>query len=467
MGHMEQYPADTVEVYSYLETRKPGHEVVFFGLQYILRAYLERPLTRDDAQQFLKVYEQILGKPSDDVCKKIMALADLGYWPIEIKAAPEGAVLGHRNVLMTIRNTLPQFYWCVGFLESLLLKLWYPCTVASASRGYKQLVTRFAEKTCDNFDHVPFQVHDFGYRGVSSEESAMIAGASHLLNFLGSDTIVANYFLDTYYDAAGSPKGMSVPASEHSVMCSYGRDGEQKAFDRMLELYPTGIVSIVSDSYDYWKILSDWAPSRKERILKRAGKVVFRPDSGDQEKIICGDPEAIAGTPVSKGSLEMLWEIFGGSTNSKGYRILNPQVGLIYGDGMHFKRFETILQRMEQQGFASSNLVIGVGGLLLQNHSRDEFGFALKATRIVKADGSKVEIFKDPATDPGKKSKKGLMKLCRAADGTYFTEDQVDEAEESNGELVVVFRDGRTTKQYSLKEVRERLESVSLIPALA
>ena len=464
MGHMEQYPDDTVEVYSYLEARKPNEKMVFFGLQYILMEYLAKPITRENGEEFLHYYREILGEPSAAVQAKVRALTELGYWPLNIKAVPEGTELASKNILFSIRNTKPDFYWCVGFVESLLLKVWNPCTVATYSRKFYDLVTRFGEQTCDSLDHIPYQVHDFGYRGVSSEETAAISGAAHLLNFHGSDTILANWFLDKFYGAAGSVKGRSVPASEHSVMCSFGRDGEYAAFDRMLDLYPAGIVSIVSDTYDYWKILTDYAPSRRERIRTRQGKVVFRPDSGTPEDIICGIPQATgelskSTAPEYLGSLELLWNAFGGTTNAKGYRVLDPHVGLIYGDGMYYERFETILSRMEQQGFASSNLVIGVGGLLLQNHNRDELAFSVKATRIVRKHGEKVEIYKDPATDPSKKSKRGLMTLVRQGN-EYVTKDQVNDAEEATGELQEVFRDGKCVKQYTLDEVRTNLARI-------
>jgi nicotinamide phosphoribosyltransferase len=460
MGHMIQYPEDITEVYSYCEARKAGHYVVFFGLQYYLEKYLKKPITQEDAQEFLHYHRQVLGEPLPRVIEQITALANLGYWPVEIKAAPEGSVIETQNVLFTIRNTKPEFYWCVGFLESLLLKIWNPCTVASHSLAFKQLVTKFAKETCDNLDHIGFQVHDFGYRGVSSEETAMISGASHLLNFHGSDTISANYFLDKYYGSKDIVKGLSVPASEHSVMCSYGREGEYKAFDKMMELYPAGIVSIVSDSYDYWKILTDYVPSRKEKIMQRDGKVVFRPDSGTPELIVTGDPNATERAPL-KGSLELLWEIFGGTVNNKGYRLLNPHVGLIYGDGMHYQRFETILQNMKDQGFASSNLVVGVGGLLLQNHNRDELGFAIKATRIVRKNGEKMEICKDPATDHKKKSKKGLMALHKNGAGEFYTKDCLSEEDEKQGELELVFKDGKVLKTYTLQEITARVSSKS------
>src|SRR5882762_8186474 len=219
LGHMEQYPEDTVEIYSYLEARKANQKTVFFGLQYLLQEYLTRPITKEDGLEFLEYYRQIIGTPPEDTVKKINALTDLGYWPLFIKAVPEGTIIDSQNALMTIRNTIPGFHWCVGFLESLLLKVWNASTVATCSLKYRTLVERYAEKTCDNNDHIPFAVHDFGYRGVSSEETAMVSGGAHLLNFYGSDTVIANKFLDQYYPRENKETilGLSVPASEHSV----------------------------------------------------------------------------------------------------------------------------------------------------------------------------------------------------------------------------------------------------------
>lgn len=449
--HGEQYPPDTTEVYSYLEARKPGSQVVWFGLQYYINQYLGEPVTRKDVKEFIEYYQMILGPQPEAKFQRFYDLADLGYWPLEIKALPEGDLVDTKNALMTIRNTHPEFAWCVGYLESLLLKVWNPCTVATFSLKYKQLVEYYASRTCDNTDHVPFAVHDFGYRGVSSEETAAISGAAHLLNFLGTDTIPAIRMINENYQPRNKNTviGASVPASEHSVMCSYTKAGEFQAFDRMLELYPTGIVSIVSDTYDLWNVLNNWAGSRKKEIRARTGKVVFRPDSGDPIEIICGDKK-------KEGAIDILWRIFGGTKNEKGYKVLHPSVGLIYGDGMYYERFQRMLARLEEKGFASSNLVIGVGGLLLQSHTRDDFGFAIKATNIIRG-GKSIPIFKDPITDPGKKSKTGYLEvgLC---DGAYYTQDGKPDPEHS-GLLQTVFVDGELTGSYwSIEELRANLE---------
>lgn len=458
VGHKNQYHPDTTEVYSYLEARKPGQKVLWWGLQYYLKEYLVNRIAPMHVEEFLEYHQAILPDveltPQD--IHQFGELGELGYWPVEIKSAPEGLIIPTGNALMTIKNTDPRFYWCVGFLESLLLKVWYPSTVATASRKYYELVKYYGEVTCDDLNHLPFAVHDFSYRGTSAEESAAIAGASHLLSFRGSDTITANWFARTYYSPT-SKLGLSVPASEHSVMCSYGRGGEFEAFDHMLDLYPKGIVSIVADTYDYWDILKAYLPSRKERIMAREGKVVVRPDSGNQVDIICGTHTPLM-TPESLGSLEMLWHHFGGTTNSKGYRVLDPHVGLIYGDGFVYDKFEQVLARMKELGFASSNLVIGVGGILAQQRTRDELGFALKASRAVRQNGNIIEIFKDPLTDPGKRSKKGLMNLCTAQHDNggmiYCTTDQCTEEDETKGILETVFRNGEITKTYSFDEVQ-------------
>jgi nicotinamide phosphoribosyltransferase len=466
MGHMEQYPEDTEFVYSYLEARKPNQKIVWFGLQYYLMKYLSTPVNKADVDTFLRLYKRILGKPAPDkTVEKLRALQDLGYWPLLIKSPHEGSLYDSQNILMSIRNTVPGFHWCVGLLESLLMKVWNSCTVATASYSYRKLIEEFADKTCDNRDHVPYAVHEFGYRGGSSEGTAAISGAAHLLSFLGTDNVPAVNLMEEYYspDSPDTIIGCSVPATEHSVMCSYGREGELEAFRHLItEVYPTGIVSVVSDTYDLWNVLENFTEELKDEILNRDGKVVFRPDSGNPELIICGNPGYAPGSPEAKGALQILWAKFGGTTNSKGYKVLNPKVGLIYGDGMVYERFRDILIGMEKLGFASSNLVIGVGGILIQNHSRDEFGFALKATQVVRS-GKAIDIYKDPITDPGKRSKKGLMQLVLNDDGTYTTLDQVSEWRETQGQLMTTFRNGRIKHWYTIEDLRKNLRASEIL----
>lgn len=456
MGHMEQYPKGTTKIYSYLQARKGDKlpNTLFFGLQYYLKM-LEQPITWQMAEEFLQYREMILGMKSDEVARKMYGLANLGFWPLKIKAVPEGSIIPTKNVLMTMTNTHPDFHWTVGFLESLLLKVWNTCTVASYSKKLKDLCKKFADETCDNGGHLPFQVHDFGYRGCSSEETAALSGASHLVNFLGTDTVPAVKFVRDYYGGSAGPVGLSVPASEHSVMCAFTRERELDAFQNMLDLYPSGIVSIVSDTYDLWNVLTNFTDKLKDQILAREGKIVFRPDSGDPEQIICGNNDAEDEThPEFLGALQLLWEKFGGIVNSKGYKVLNPKVGLIYGDGMYYERFERILERMKKMGFASSNLVIGVGGLLLQQHNRDEQGYAIKAT-YAEINGKSVNIMKDPITDHSKKSHQGRLSLQKMGD-SYITFDGCTEFEESFGLLKTVFKDGQIMNTVTFDEIRKR-----------
>lgn len=455
LGHMRFYPEGTTKIYSYLcaRSKKKSEYAVFFGLQYYLKEYLSKPITQADAAEFLEYHSMILGPAPQETVDKINALATLGYLPIEIKAVAEGTVIDNQNVLATVTNTHPDFAWVVGFFESLLLKVWNTTTVATLSHKFKKLVVERAAKTSDSEFLVPFLVHDFGYRGVSSEETASLSGAAHLVNFCGTDTVPAVKMLKEVYSGEGLI-GASVPASEHSIMCAYGYENELGAFNAMMDKNPTGIVSIVSDTYNFWNVMTEFTSKLKDKILTRDGKVVFRPDSGDPKLILCGDPTAPAGSPESKGAILLLAEQFGTTTNSKGYKELNPKVGLIYGDGMYYDRYVDILNTMEAMGFASTNLVIGVGGLLLQQHNRDDLGFAFKATFAI-VNGQERILFKDPITDSGKRSHKGLMMLEKVGD-KYVTRDQVTEDEEARGELETVFINGKILVETDLTTIRDR-----------
>lgn len=463
MGHMDQYKPGTNKVYSYLQARndKNYKQAVFFGLQYYLKEYLTKPITHDDAEEFIDVRTKILGHTSNNIKKQIRSLGNLGYLPLKIKAVPEGMIIDNKNVLLTITNTDPQFYWLVGFVESLLLKLWYPITVATTSLEYKKVIMEHYKKSVDDnlFDVHEFMCHDFGYRGDTSEESAIISGMSHLTCFKGSDTVVAFNSVGKYYGGAnpkGPNKGLimsSVPASEHSVMCSFGREGELDAYKHMLRLYPKGIVSIVSDTYDIYNVLTNFAEILKDDILNREGTVVFRPDSGDPYLVLCGDPSS-NDPNVKKGCVRLLDEMFGHTVNQKGYKVLNSKVSLIYGDGMYLERYKKILNELENMGYAANNLCIGIGGLL-RYHSRDTMGFAIKATKVRIGD-QELSIQKDPITDKGKKSHKGYLKLVKSnISSNYVTIDDV--AEDAPSLLETVFENGEILRYTNLDEIRERI----------
>ena len=460
MGHMEQYAPGVNKVYAYLMARNDREfkEMVFFGLKYYLMEYLSKPILPEHGDEFLEYRRRILGSNSPQVESKIRALCKLGYWPLKIKTVKEGAIYPVKNAILTITNTLPEFYWCVGFVESLLLKIWYPCTVSTHVMHYRRIVEDYYRWTCsaDNMALKDFAVHDFGYRGDSSEESAMLSGGAHLLHFKGSDTVVAYPFMEKYYPELKATM-FSVPASEPSVMCSFGREDEIGAYKHMLKTYPEGIVSIVSDTYNLWEVLTHHTKELYSEIVNRAGKVVFRPDSGDPIKIICGDPDAVPDSPEYLGCLRLLENMFGSTVNEKGYKELNPKVGLIYGDGMYLQRYEAMLARMKEMGWAASNLIIGVGSLL-RSHTRDTLGFALKAT-YVEIDGKAREIMKDPITDHKKKSHQGLLQLKAITESIgsdqgisethsarrvgYETVEHCTWEQERNGLLKTVFINGK------------------------
>ncbi len=451
-GHLQQYKPGTNKIYSYLIARsdKKIPYTCFFGLQILMQEYLTQPITQEMVYEFLKIRSELLGPNPIDIIEKMNSLAKLGYLPLKIKAVEEGIVMPVKNVLMTITNTLPEFYWVVGFFESLILKVWNTTTVASYSMKLKKLVDKYNLNTTGSTAFSDWQVHDFGYRGCSSEETAAMSGAAHLINFRGTDTIPAVKLLKDIYSATGLI-GSSVPASEHSVMCSFGRENELDAFKNMLSLYPSGIVSIVSDTYNLWNVLTNFTDILREDILSRDGKVVFRPDSGNPEKILCGDKLASKGSPQFKGALKILDEKFGSTINKQGFKELNPKVGLIYGDGMYFERVEKILNNLQEMGYATTNIIFGIGGLLLQNHSRDDMGFAIKAT-YSEVNGISQELEKDPITDSKKKSHKGLIQLIKK-NNEFITIDQ--QQTEDGGLLQTVFENGKIIKSYTLNQIRE------------
>jgi nicotinamide phosphoribosyltransferase len=446
-GHIEQYPEGMNKVYSYLISRsdRKYKEQLFFGLQYYLKRYLN-PISIEDVKEAIHYRCRILGDCPDKVTYAFYSLQKLGYLPLHIKAVPEGMVLPVKNVLMTVTNTHPDFYWLVGYVESLLLKVWNTITVATYSYEMKKLIINYMKRSCDDLSGLPFMLHDFGYRGCSSEETAALSGAAHLCNFLGTDTVPAVKLLECYYDS-NIITGLSVPASEHSVMCAYGRQNEIEAFKKMLQLYPTGVVSIVADSYNIWNVLMHILPKLKNEILARTGRVVIRPDSGDPYSIICGSIS-------QRGCLVLLDEVFGHLVNSKGFKVLNPKIGLIYGDAMYRENYIKIADEMLNMGYAASNLIIGVGGLLLQQHNRDDLGITFKAT-YGEINGKPLDIVKDPITDPSKKSHQGLLCL-EEKDGVISTRQHCTKEQEAEGLLSTVYYNGATTVGYSINDIRKR-----------
>lgn len=469
VGHVFQYPPGTEYVYSNFTprgSRLPGVDhMVLFGVQYFCRAYLidyfNENFFRLETDRAITPYRRRVesglgGVPCVD---HVVALHRLGYLPVRIKALPEGTRVPMRVPCLTIVNTDPEFYWVTNFLETLTsCALWQMCTSATLAREYRRLFDRYAELTGAPAAFVRWQGHDFSFRGLSSPETAIASGMAHLTSFTGTDTIPAIDALEYYYgaDADREMVGGSVRATEHSVMCVGGQDDELGTFRRLItEVYPSRVVSVVSDTWDLWRVMTEYLPALKDEILNRDGKVVIRPDSGDPVKIVCGDPEGKT-EAERKGVVELLWDVFAGSVNERGYRALDPHVGCIYGDGITLDRAERICQGLRNKGFSSENVVFGIGSYTYQANTRDTFGTAIKAT-WARVRGVDHAIFKCPATDDGtKKSALGLLRVDRVDDRLVLREN-VTPGQERGGELQRVFEDGELVRRTTLEEVRERL----------
>lgn len=476
VSHPPQYPVGTTEVYSNLtarDSRIPGiDKIVVFGLQYFVQEYLVHRFNTEffqaDKATVLAKYQRRMDTslgPNAVTADRWGALHDLGFLPLHIKALPEGTRCPLRVPFLTIRNTKPEFFWLTNWVESLMSNVvWHPITTATIAHSYKMLLDARAAVTSDLLDFTQWQGHDFAYRGM--DESAPICGAGHLLSFTGTDTIPSIDLLEDYYGANADSAliGGSVPATEHSVMCMGGEATEYDTFHRLItDIYPTGIVSIVSDTWDYWKILTQTLPSLKARIMTREGKVVIRPDSGDPVKILVGDPDAVLGTPESLGTIQLLWDTFGGTLNSKGYKQLDPHIGAIYGDSITFDRAESILTGLQRKGFASTNIIFGIGSYTYQYVTRDTFGMAMKATSGV-INGQRVTISKNPKTDNGiKKSAKGLLCVlpvtgAHGVTSFHLLEDVTEREEAHDGALETIFLDGWAGRKQTLQEIRDRLK---------
>lgn len=397
----------------------------------------------------------------------IRELHALGYLPIRILALPEGSLVPIGVPPIVIHSTHPSGFWLPNYLETILsCTLWQACTSATIAREYRREFVRAAKETGVDPAFTQFQGHDFSFRGMSSLETACLSGAGHLLSFAGTDTVPAIEFLEQYYHADSDKElvGVSVPATEHSVMCMGTQAGEIETFRRLFKLYPNGILSVVSDTWDYWGVLTDILPQLKGEILARNGKLVVRPDSSPKTplEIICGDPDATPGSAEHKGSIEVLWELFGGVTNAAGYRELDSHVGLIYGDSITRDLAKRINATLKAKGLASTNWVAGIGSYTYQYNTRDTFGFAMKATFGRVGDEDR-EIFKDPKTNKGtfsKKSAKGLIAVFEQNE-TFSLKEQASWFDVNNCAFKVVFEDGREGFQNTLAEIRERVGNKS------
>jgi nicotinamide phosphoribosyltransferase len=469
--HRSQYPKGTQLVFSNLTPRKTRREgvdkIVFFGLQYFVMEYMIRQWNENFFQkpkeqvvvEYKRRIETSLGKNAITF-EHVEALHDLGFLPMCIMALPEGSRVPLRVPPMVMYNTRNDFFWLTNYFETILsCVIWGGCTSATTALEYKKILNHYADETVGNRDFVQWQAHDFSMRGMFGLEAACISGAGHLLSFTGTDTVPAIDFLEKYYGADCEKEliGGSVPASEHSVMCMGMQDGELETFKRFItELYPTGIVSVVSDTWDFWKVITEYLPQLKSTILKREGKLVIRPDSGDPVDIICGDQNAAPGSPEYKGAIECMWETFGGTKTDKGYKLLDSHIGLIYGDSITTDRCKAICQRLMDKGFCSYNVVFGVGSYTYQYVTRDTDGWAVKAT-YGEVDGKGRNIFKQPKTDDGTKfSAKGLLAVYRE-DGTFKCVNEASWLQVNNCAFETVFINGKLEHKQTLSQIRKIL----------
>lgn len=561
LSHRQQYPANTTKVYSNWTPRKSRLEgvkdVVFFGLNYFIKKYLIEDMNvnffNKPKEEVVEAYRQrIIGYLGSDLgVEHVEALHDLGYMPLRIKALPEGTTSPLRVAQLTIENTLDEFFWLTNYIETLFsCVMWMPCTSATISKEYNKILTKWATKTDkNNAEMVLWQGHDFSMRGMAGLEAAQLSGAAHALNFTGSDTFPVIDFMKKYYNAKDDELIIgSVAATEHSVMCMGTKEDEIGTFSELMNKFPTGILSVVSDTWDLWKVLTEYLPNLKDDILNRDGKLVIRPDSGDPADILCGDlnyldfmlregetgedlinnPEWIEDIlveelieevphgecgpeeysrilringeyykatidhifwdrhdkqyyyldrysgmkyhveklelePKNKGVIELLWDTFGGTVNEQGYKVLNPHIGAIYGDAITLERAEEICSRLEKKGFASTNIVFGIGSYTYQMKTRDTFGYAIKATygelfNHETGEYEAREIFKDPITDSGeKKSAKGLLKVYEE-NSVIKMKDQCTKEEAEGGLLQEVFLNGELLVDPTLQEIRERVK---------
>ena len=476
LSHRKQYPQGTTKVYSTLTPRSNKYapysdEIVWFGLQYFIKEYLVDRFNKDFfskpkdevISEYSRLVEFSLGKQYAET-KHIEELHDLGYLPIKISTLPEGSLVPMRVPVMTIENTHDDFFWLTNFLETILsTSIWLPTTSATLAYSYRKVLNDYAIKTTGSTSGVEFQGHDFSMRGMSSEQSATVSGAGHLLSFKGTDTIPSILFLEKYYNGniEKSLIGASIPATEHSVMCSYGQENEKDLLTHLLtEVYPTGLFSAVCDTWDFWKLVSEYLPELKETIMSRNGKLVIRPDSGNPVDIICGTVLNGGKTPEEKGLVEVLYEIFGGQINELGFKVLDSHIGAIYGDSITLEIAKEICEKLYKKDFATTNVVFGIGSYSYQYATRDTFGFAVKATYAVVNNEERM-LFKDPKTDSGiKKSQKGLVVVNKDDNGKIFFEDNFVDNEEYKSKtnlLETVFVNGKLIKETSLDEIRTKL----------
>ena len=441
-SHWLQYPPGTSGMFSYVESRGGRYPAtVFFGLQYILKQYLNITI-EDWMVEEAKAFYNVHGEPFNEAGWRYIARDLGGKLPIRIQAVPEGTVVPNHNVLMTVESTDARAFWVVSWLETLLMRVWYPVTVATQSWYLRQTIHEALHQTADDPEgEIGFKLHDFGARGVSSRESSGIGGMAHLVNFLGSDTVQGVLYANRFYGS--DMAGFSIPAAEHSTMTAWGKSGEEAAYRNMLRQFakPGSLVAVVSDSYDIWNAVENlWGSALRQEVIDSGATVVIRPDSGNPVMVV-------------SRLLKILADRFGTTTNSKGYKVLN-HVRAIQGDGVDPDTIAEVLEAIAKLGFSAENVAFGMGGALLQRVDRDTQKFAYKCSQVT-IDSQDIPVFKDPATDPGKRSKPGRLDLVKR-DGQFVTVALEGERQASDSQLVTVYENGQLLRDYPLDEVRTR-----------
>ena len=446
-SHFLQYPPEARVISAYVEARPNpfSDDIAFLGLQPLLLDYFTQAVTRADIDEGEAICIAH-GVPFNRAGWEAIVADHGGYLPLEIKALPEGAIVPAGVPLVQLENTDPRMPWLTTFIETAMLRaIWYPTTVATLSWKCKAVIRAGLEKSSDDVEgQLPFKLHDFGARGVSSAESAGLGGMAHLVNFQGTDTMEALLAARRYYGA--DMAGFSIPAAEHSTMTSWGRAREEAAYANMLDRFDGEgrIVAVVSDSYDLDAAVAGiWGGSLRDKVLGRAGTLVVRPDSGDPIE-----------TPLR--TVKTLWEKFGGHVNSKGYRVLDPHVRVIQGDGMTEASIGRLVARMIEEGFAIDNIAFGMGGGMLQHVNRDTLRFAMKANAMRDDRGEWRDVFKMPSTDPGKASKAGRQAVVMREG--RMTAARLDSIADGEDLLVPVWRNGEMLVRHDFDTVRARSE---------
>lgn len=449
MSQWLQYPKGTTHISSYIEARGGEPKSVFFGAQIFIKDYMQTPITMADID-FAEPIILAHGEPFNRAGWEILVNEYDGYLPLEIEAVPEGTFMETGNVQLQITNTDPRLYWLTSYVETALLRgIWYPSTVATMSRKMKVVIAEALAKTSDIpvMDQLPFKLHDFGARGASTTETAVIGGMSHLVNLMGTDTFEGVVGAMIYYDSGVA--GFSIPASEHSTITSWGSENELEAFKNMIEQFAGegNVYACVSDSYDIFDACDEKWPALKERIVAKGGTLVVRPDSGDPLTM-----------PIEV--IKRLMAKFGYETNSKGYKVLPPYIRVIQGDGIDTDSLPIIIQNMIDSKLSLDNLAFGMGGGLLQKLDRDTLKYAMKASARRDADGVWHDVFKDPISDRGKTSKKGRLGLvyeCGVGACGYRTVPK-NVADDKENLLRPIYRNGKLLVEDTFVAIKERAQ---------